>query len=136
LLSYFNSEVGAGYKPKQAMDEDLPSVETEITEETSQGLQSEANCPIIGFTATFSRHDEMALSVVFTHIVYHRDVWDMLQDGYLCPVRMTTIKAQMDLSEVNVSSHTGDFNTRALSGKVNTKQFNELIVGTWLDQYS
>lgn len=37
---------------------------------------------IIGFTATFSRHDQLALSAVFEEIVYHQDVWDMLQAGW------------------------------------------------------
>lgn len=28
--------------------------------------------PIVGFSATFSRHDGLALSAVFDHVVYHK----------------------------------------------------------------
>lgn len=45
--------------------------------------------PIIGFSATFSRHDGLALGSVFEKIVYHRDFLDMIQEQwqvylYLC----------------------------------------------------
>lgn len=44
--------------------------------------------PIIGFSATFSRHDGLALGSVFEKIVYHRDFLEMIKEqwqAYLCP---------------------------------------------------
>jgi ATP-dependent helicase IRC3 len=37
---------------------------------------------IMGFSATFARHDGLALSAVFDHIVYHIDFVDMITQGW------------------------------------------------------
>jgi ATP-dependent helicase IRC3 len=52
----------------------------------------------------------------------------------LAPARFTTIKADMRLAECAVSERTGDFVGKGLSGMVNTKEVNELVVRTWLDR--
>lgn len=41
--------------------------------------------PIIGFSATFSRHDGLALGSVFERLVYHRDVLQMIDEDWLVP---------------------------------------------------
>ena len=38
--------------------------------------------PIIGFSATFSRHDGLALGSVFERIVYHRDFLEMIKEHW------------------------------------------------------
>ena len=38
--------------------------------------------PIIGFSATFSRHDGVALGSIFQRIVYHRDFLDMIKEQW------------------------------------------------------
>jgi len=38
--------------------------------------------PIIGFSATFSRHDGLALGRVFDRIVWHRDLLDMIEEKW------------------------------------------------------
>ena len=38
--------------------------------------------PLVGFSATFSRNDMMALSDVYEEIVYHREVREMLEEGW------------------------------------------------------
>lgn len=38
--------------------------------------------PIIGFSATFSRHDGLALGSVFEQIVYHRDFLEMIKEQW------------------------------------------------------
>lgn len=106
---------------------------------STSSLETQLDAPrpdatILGFTATFSRHDQLALSSVFDEIVYHQDVWDMLQAGWLAPARFTTIKAKIQLAECAVSERTGDFVAKGLSGKVNTEEVNELVVRTWLDR--
>jgi len=39
--------------------------------------------PVIGFSATFSRHDGLALGSVFERIVYHRDFLEMIKNQWL-----------------------------------------------------
>ncbi|CAK5280205.1 unnamed protein product [Mycena citricolor] len=90
--------------------------------------------PIIGFSATFSRHDGLGLGSVFEHIVYHRDFVEMIKDQWLCDVRLTAVKANIDLKSVTINSRTGDFTPSSLAQVVNTETVNHLIVRTWLDR--
>jgi ATP-dependent helicase IRC3 len=133
LLGYFNRAVTAKQKNYGKSDDDSQTRRATSTLET-QSVAPRPNATILGFTATFSRHDQLALSSVFEEIVYHQDVWDMLQAGWLAPARFTTIKAKIQLAECAVSERTGDFVAKGLSGKVNTEEVNELVVRTWLDR--
>lgn len=117
LLSYFNSDV-------KSFD----------TEPIAPAPLRSANVPIIGFTATFSRHDQLALSRVFEEIVYHQDVIDMLEAGWLAPARFTTVEANLDLSSVSVSGSTDDFSATSLAAVMNTPAVNSLVVGVYLDR--
>ncbi|KAL1951850.1 hypothetical protein VTO73DRAFT_999 [Trametes versicolor] len=90
--------------------------------------------PILGFSATFSRHDGLALGSVFERIVYHRDFLEMIKEQWLCNVRFTTVRANIDLSQVTVNSRSGEFNPTSLSHVVNTNSVNELVVRSWLDK--
>jgi ATP-dependent helicase IRC3 len=90
--------------------------------------------PLIGVSATFSRHDGLALGSVFEEIVYHNDFLAMIKEQWLCDVRFTTVQADIDLSDVTVSSKSGDFNATSLAHVVNTPAVNELILRTWLDK--
>ncbi|WWD16731.1 hypothetical protein CI109_101162 [Kwoniella shandongensis] len=114
LLHYFNDEV------------QLPSTLQPITT-----LKHEHKVPIIGFSATFSRPDQLALSAVFEKIVFHREITHMLDEGWLAPARSTTVKADLELVEVEINEN-GDFKPSSLASKVNTKEVNELIVRTYL----
>lgn len=38
--------------------------------------------PIVGFSATFSRHDGLALGSVFERVVYHRDFLEMIDEKW------------------------------------------------------
>lgn len=44
--------------------------------------QSKFQTNIIGFSATFSRNDGVALSAVFEELVYHKDFLDMIKDKW------------------------------------------------------
>ncbi|ETW86880.1 hypothetical protein HETIRDRAFT_456722 [Heterobasidion irregulare TC 32-1] len=90
--------------------------------------------PIIGFSATFSRHDGLALGSVFKRIVYHRDFLEMIKEQWLCNVRFTTVRANINLKAVTVSSRTGDFNPTSLAQVINTDTVNRLVVQSWLDR--
>ncbi|WVQ73832.1 hypothetical protein IAR50_003413 [Cryptococcus sp. DSM 104548] len=114
LLHYFNQDVT------------LPS-----TVEPHTSLSHGYKTPIIGFSATFSRTDQMALSSVFEEIVFHREISAMLNDGWLAPAKMTTVKADLQLQDVELNQQ-GDFKSSALARKVDTPEINDLILGTYL----
>ena len=144
LLSHFNSAVKVASKQKEGsrfeeivvppdFDWNSPWPTASLPEDTVP-LPS-TNVPIIGFTATFSRHDALALSQVFEEIVYHQDVIDMLDAGWLAPARFTTVKANLNLSEVTVSKSTDDFSPTSLAA-MNTPAVNELVVKVYLDRAS
>ncbi|KAF8140306.1 P-loop containing nucleoside triphosphate hydrolase protein [Boletus edulis] len=92
--------------------------------------------PVIGFSATFSRHDGLALGSVFEKIVYHRDFLDMINEQWLCDVRFTSVKATILLRDVIINSRTGDFNATGLARIINTETINNLVVQAWLDRAS
>ncbi|KAL9056957.1 MAG: hypothetical protein Q9162_002623 [Coniocarpon cinnabarinum] len=86
---------------------------------------------LVGVSATFSRHDGLALGKAIKHIVYHRDYVDMIEQNWLCNVIFTTVRLPADLSKVKTSP-SGDFQTSSLSEAVNTPEFNEITVRSWL----
>ncbi|GJE87676.1 DEAD/DEAH box helicase [Phanerochaete sordida] len=90
--------------------------------------------PIFGFSATFSRHDGLALGSVFERIVYHRDFLEMIKEQWLCDVRFTSVKANIDLSNVTVNSANGDFSATSLAQVINTPTVNRLVVQSWLEK--
>lgn len=106
--------------------------------------------PIIGFSATFSRHDGLALGAVFDRIVYHRDFLEMIKEQWyanlwehvfillkhcrLCNVRFTCVKARLSLEDVTINSRTGDYNPTSLAQVINTPTINNLVLKTWLDK--
>lgn len=116
LLSRFDPAVGVPKEERVAVDPATPCI------------------PIIGFSATFSRHDGLALGRIFDRIVYHRDFLEMIDEQWLCPIRFTAIKADLDLTAVRVSQTSGDFLARSLSSMTNTPVINRLIVGSWLEK--
>ncbi|KAH7104237.1 P-loop containing nucleoside triphosphate hydrolase protein [Auriculariales sp. MPI-PUGE-AT-0066] len=89
--------------------------------------------PILGFSATFNRHDGLALNAVFDRIVYHRDLLEMIKEEWLCAVRFTSVKAQLDLSDVTINGSTGDFNATSLAHVINTDTINKLVFQAWVD---
>ena len=53
-----------------------PAITSLDSETPSSGV------PIIGFSATFGRHDGLALGAIFDHIVYHHELVDMIKDKW------------------------------------------------------
>ena len=52
----------------------------------------------------------------------------------LCNIRFTSVRADIDLQRVTISSVTGDFNPTSLAHVINTETVNDLVVKTWLDR--
>ncbi|KAI0048367.1 P-loop containing nucleoside triphosphate hydrolase protein [Auriscalpium vulgare] len=117
ILSQFNSAI------RSPDDTDTPS--------PSEQLHT---VPVFGFSATFSRHDGLALGSVFDRIVYHRDFLEMIKEQWLCNVLFTTVRANINLKQVTVNTRTGDFNATSLAHVINTSTVNRLVVQSWLDR--
>lgn len=88
--------------------------------------------PRIGFSATFERADNKALSTVIDEIVYHRGILEMIGDKWLCEGKFTQVKVDYDLSKVGISSVTNDFKIERLSQVMNNDRVNEIIVQTYI----
>ncbi len=80
----------------------------------------------VGFTATPKRTDGARLGEVFEDIVFSRDLPTMIAKGHLSPVAAYRVETDVDLSPVRTNM--GDFVTSQLSGVVNTRDRNDLVM--------
>lgn len=90
---------------------------------------AETDILVWGCSATVRRHDGLSLHDVFNDITYHVDFLKMIEDGYLCQMRVTTVNTQVDLNHVGSGRH--DFKQEELSRAVNTANRNEVILSSW-----
>lgn len=93
---------------------------------------SDAKVPVIGFSATFERADNIALSQALDEIIYHRGIIEMINDKWLCEGKFTTVSVDMNLD--NVQQNSNDFQLNALSRIVNKPEINQIILNTYLQK--
>jgi len=82
--------------------------------------------PLVGFTATPKRGDEVGLSEVFEAIAYEAGLREMIEAGYLAPLAGLRIGTECDLSGVHLRA--GDFVAAELEAAVDTDARNALVV--------
>lgn len=80
---------------------------------------------LLGFTATTQRGDGIGLEVVFEEIVYSRSILEMVEDGYLTPLRGFRISTQADLRALTSSG--ADFKIEELAEAVDIEERNALV---------
>ncbi len=80
---------------------------------------------LLGFTATTARGDGKGLDKVFEQIVYSRDLPEMIDDGYLAPLRGFRISTTADLT--NLSPGALDFREEELAEAVDIEERNALV---------
>ncbi|KAF9584040.1 hypothetical protein BGW38_007776 [Lunasporangiospora selenospora] len=85
---------------------------------------------VYGCSATVRRHDGLMLSRVFDYISFHKSFITMIEDKWLCGLRVTTVKTELDLQEVKTRG--GDFVQKDLANKVNTPARNEVVVRSYM----
>ncbi|KAI8979087.1 P-loop containing nucleoside triphosphate hydrolase protein [Mycotypha africana] len=133
ILDYF----GVSNKPRggdndlHQKTEDARKELADITNVSDNTTQQNTDLLLWGCTATAKRHDGLALKAVFDKITFHIGFMEMIEQGYLCPMRVTTVDTQVDLTQVKLSSSTGDFVKTQLAEAVNTKTRNQIIVSSW-----
>ncbi len=80
---------------------------------------------LLGFTATTARGDGQGLDSVFEEIVYSRSLPEMIEDGYLCPLRGYRISTNADLTRLSAGGI--DFREDELSEAVDIEERNALV---------
>jgi len=80
---------------------------------------------LLGFTATTERGDGKGLDAVFERIVYTRTLPEMIDDGYLAPLRGYRIATHADLTRL--SSGGRDFVEEELAEAVDIEERNALV---------
>src|SRR6186713_1319456 len=87
----------------------------------------EPNWPgtLLGFTATTSRGDGKGLDEVFERIVYSRSLPDLIDAGYLSPLRGFRVSTAADLTRL--SAFGADFREEELASAVDIEERNALV---------
>ncbi|OCF34627.1 hypothetical protein I316_03668 [Kwoniella heveanensis BCC8398] len=85
--------------------------------------------PIIGFCATFSRADNLALSAVFEEVIFHMDPQQLIASGHLSPLIMTVAKTDLDLDGVMLDKD-GEYRVDSLASRMVKNQLTEVITVT------
>jgi ATP-dependent helicase IRC3 len=80
---------------------------------------------LLGFTATTARGDGKGLDKVFQEIVYSKLLHEMIDDGYLAPLRGFRISTTADLTRLSPAS--GDFREEELAEAVDIEERNALV---------
>lgn len=62
---------------------------------------------LLGVTATPDRGDKKALSEVFENVAFEATLLDLVQDRFLCPIRVQHLPVQVDMREAGIRG--GDF---------------------------
>lgn len=89
--------------------------------------------PIFGFTATFSRNDRLVLGDVFQCVAYHKDLGDMVQEGYLSRIEGGTMLVDIKENVIKTSKD-HDFQAKSLDKAINTPEINQIVVQTWAEK--
>jgi len=80
---------------------------------------------LLGFTATTARGDGKGLISVFEKIVYTRQLHEMIEDGFLAPLRGFRISTSADLTKLSPGSL--DFREDELAEAVDIEERNALV---------
>ena len=80
---------------------------------------------LLGFTATTERGDGKGLDSVFERIVYSRTLPEMIEDGYLAPLRGYRISTSADLTRISAGA--SDFREEELAEAVDIEERNALV---------
>lgn len=81
-----------------------------------------------GCSATLRRHDGLGLGKVFEKIVYHKSFQEMIQEKYLCRLRLQTVANESEVNLKGIRKYGNDFSCNALSLVVNRNKRNLGIV--------
>ncbi len=84
---------------------------------------------LLGITATSRRGDGVGLWPVFEEVSYSRTVLEMVEAGYLVPMRGYLVRSGASLDGIRLKH--GDFDEHQLALAVNTPERNELVAAAY-----
>jgi ATP-dependent helicase IRC3 len=87
-----------------------------------------------GCSATLRRNDHLALGDLFEKVVYHVEMKQMINKGWLCKPDLFQVFTEFNIESVSFDSSGQDFSLDDLSLTLNTPKRNELIAKTWLEE--
>jgi len=93
------------------------------------GCDKPNGIPLIGFTATPKRGDNVGLSTVFDAIAHEFSILDGIKGEYLAPILGEVVKTGTDLSAVRTRA--GDFAQNQLTDAIDQEARNELIISAY-----
>ncbi|GME78401.1 unnamed protein product [Ambrosiozyma monospora] len=134
LLKYFGC-----YEPEVTEveeDENGEVIEDEFEKfkpDNPEDVAYKGDVAVIGFSATLKRHDRIPLRKAFDHIVFEKNMKDLINDGFLSDFTWLKVSAGLRLDEVEVTKgKNGDYKLDSLAEHVNTTKINELVLKTYL----
>lgn len=93
-------------------------------------FRDDSHLLVWGCSATLRRNDHLALGSLFQKIVYHVDMAQMIEEGWLSRAELHQIYTEFNVDAVTVDS-SGDFSLDDLSLVLNTPHRNRLVAETW-----
>jgi superfamily II DNA or RNA helicase len=91
--------------------------------------EGDPSLAIMGLTATPDRADGTALDSVFDTVAYVRDIFWMIEHGYLVPPTGVTVQLDIDLD--SITTREGEFVNSQLSKLMNQPPVNFAVVRAW-----
>jgi len=86
----------------------------------------------LGVTATPIRaRGASELHAIFGRPVYVKSIFELIVEGYLCPLKGLEVRTEVSVEDVRVSG--GDFVPEELSRVINTRDRNRLVVENYLE---
>lgn len=86
---------------------------------------------VYGCSATLRRHDGISLYPTFEEIAYTKTVFSMLEEGWLCDIKVSTVNTSTSLD--GVKSISGDYSTKMLAQTCNTQERNSAVLKVYIN---
>ncbi|KAJ3126412.1 hypothetical protein HK098_007545 [Nowakowskiella sp. JEL0407] len=90
----------------------------------------ESHIRLWGCSATLNRADGMSLSKTFESVVYQKPILELIQEGWLCKMKVSTVKTSVNLSDIKLTQ--SDFSIPKLGAAVNVPERNTAVIYAWM----
>ena len=91
------------------------------------------NRHLLGITATPIRMDGVNLSILYDRLAYRIDMPELIDAGYLCPIRGLTVRTNASIAGVPLTAE-GDYDPDKLAEAIDTEARNRVIVQSYLQR--
>jgi superfamily II DNA or RNA helicase len=91
------------------------------------------NRHLLGITATPIRMDGENLSILYERLAFRIDMPQLIDAGYLCPIRGLTVRTNASIAGVPLTAE-GDYDPDKLAEAIDTEARNRVIVQSYLQR--